>query len=130
MEIPLASETTEPEPTPPPSAPSVTSCTAARIVARTSGIGAGVIAGSHPRERQPGGRRQPVTGQAPSESFPASGEPALDRPDGALQVPRRLLVAAALDIAEHDGHPVSVGEAIDLRMDQAGDFVIDRLVRD
>ena len=68
-----------------------------------------------------------MTGQASPEPFPAPGQPALDRPDRASEVPRRLLVAAALDVAEHDRHPVAVREPVDLRVDQAGELFADSI---
>ncbi len=129
METSFASEATDVDITPLSAAWPVASFSAARIVARTTGIGAAWIApGPRTGAAEPGGHRQAMAGQAPSEPFASSRQPALDRTDGASEVPRRLLVAAALHIAEDDRHPEAVGEPVDLRMNQGGELLAADLV--
>jgi hypothetical protein len=85
---------------------------AARVVARTTEIG----------------QREPATDQSPAKPFASSRQPALHRPDGAMEVTRRLLVGTALDVAQHDRHPEAVGEAVDLRVDHGGELIAAELV--
>src|SRR5262249_38874779 len=67
-----------------------------------------------------GRRCQAAPGQVATQPLAAPREPAPDRPDWAPQVLRRLLVGPALQVAEHDGHSVTVGETVDLLVEDRG----------
>ena len=56
--------------------------------------------------------------QAVAEASAAPRQPALDRADRPAQVPRGLLVGAALEVAEDDRRAVTFGEPVDLLVQQ------------
>ncbi len=65
---------------------------------------------------------------APAESvaefFAASRLPALDRADRPAQMPRRLLVAASFEIAEHNGRTITLGEHFDLGVKETIEIIV------
>ncbi len=68
-----------------------------------------------PCEHRP--RRQSAAGQPTPEPLPPAGQPALDRPDGTAEVPRRLLVGAAFQVAEHHRDTIPLGQPVNLLVD-------------
>ena len=81
---------------------------AVAAVASTRTVGNVAMVPSGPAQRQvaPSGV-DPAAEQPVAEPFPAPRLPALDRPYRPAQVPRRLLVGASFEVAEHDRRPVS-----------------------
>ena len=71
-----------------------------------------VVRASRTGEHRP--RRPAAAGQPTPEPLPSPGQPALDRPHGTSQVPRRLLVGAALQVAEHHRDAVPLWQSVEL----------------
>ena len=79
-------------------------------------------------DRRP--RRQAAAGQPVPEPLPPPRQPALDRPDGAAEVPRRLLVRAAFQVAEHHRDAIPLGQPVHLLVDDGREVVrVARLAR-
>ena len=72
--------------------------------------------------------RGPSGSSGPGASC-APRQPALDCPDRAAQVLGRLLVGAALEVAEHDGDAVAVGKPVNFFVEQAPDLIADCFTR-
>ena len=68
---------------------------------------------SGPQFRGDAAADQPI-----AEPCATARQPALDRPDRPAQMPRRLLVGAALEVAEDHRRPVPLGEPVDLLVQQ------------
>ena len=70
------------------------------------------------------GRREAAPREPVAEPFPRPAEPALDRADGPAQVPRRLLVGAALQVAEDDRDAEPLRQPVDLLVEQPAEAVV------
>ena len=58
-----------------------------------------------------------------AQAFPPTRLPALDRSDRPAQMPRRLLVGATLEVAEHHRCTVALGEPVDLLVEHSPQLV-------
>ncbi len=61
--------------------------------------------------------RDTATNQANLQALAALLQPALERADGEAELPRRLLVGQALEVAEDDRRPEPLGEPVELGVD-------------
>ncbi len=80
------------------------------------------VAGQRSGER-PGRRDDTTPDQAGSEPFPASSQPAADRPDGAAQAQGRLLLRQPFEVAKHDWRSVSFRQAPEFFMKQCAEII-------
>ena len=64
------------------------------------------------------GRGEAAAAEPVAEPFAAPRQPALDRPDRPAQMPRRLLVGAALEVAEDDRRAEPLRQPVDLLVEQ------------
>ena len=68
--------------------------------------------------------RDAAAAEPVAQPFATSSLPALDRPDRPAQMPGRLLVAAALEVAEDQRGPESLRQPLDLFVEHAFELVV------
>ncbi len=92
----------------------------------TDGIGAGE---ERAASEQADVRSEPAAAKPVAESFAPSRLAALDRAERPAEMPGGLLVAASLEIAEDHGCPITLGQLLDLFVEQTIEIVVVHGVR-